>query len=129
MSKISNPQPLLHDGEMLAEYDLSNAVRGRRHQHNVSIEIPGVQFLTNDRGQKTAALLNLTLHQNLWETTIEQYPNLTNFQFLIDTQHNTRSVFLDFNHHLTLWQALYSKIITTLPGYDSDRSSVVKTIA
>jgi hypothetical protein len=129
MSKISNPQPLLHDGEMLAEYDLSNAVRGRRHQHNVSIEIPGVQFLTNDRGQKTAVLLNLTLHQDLWETTTEQYPNPTNFQFLIDTQHNTRSVFLDFNHHLALWQDLYSKIIATLPGYDSDRSSVVKTIA
>ena len=124
MSKISNPQPLLQDGEMLAEYDLSNAVRGRRHQHNVSIEIPGVQFLTNDRGQKTAALLNLTLHQNLWETTIEQYLNPTNFQFLIDTQHNTRSVFLDFNHHLALWQDLYSKIIETLPGYDNDRPSI-----
>ena len=122
MSKIFNPQSLLQDGEMLAEYDLSNAVRGRRHKHNVSIEIPGVQFLTNDRGQKTAVLLNLTLHQNLWHTTTEQYSNQTDFQFLIDTQHNTRSVFLDFNHHLALWQELYSKIIATLPGYDSDRT-------
>ena len=120
MSKISNSQPLLQDGEMLAEYDLSNAVRGRRHSQNVSIEIPGVQFLTNDRGQKTAVLLNLTLHQNLWHTTTEHYPNQKDFQFLIDTQPNTRSVFLDFDHHLPLWQALYSKIIETLPGYDSD---------
>ncbi len=122
MSKISNPQPLLQDGEMLAEYDLSNAVRGRRHQHTVSIEIPGVQFLTNDRGQKTAVLLNLTLHQNLWHMTTEHYSNQTEFQFLIDTQHNTRSVFLDFNYHLALWQKLYSIIIATLPGYDSDRT-------
>lgn len=114
------------DGEkanMLPEYDLSHAVRGRRHQHKVGIDIPGVQFLTNDRGQKTAVLFNLTLHQDLWEIAIQQYPNLTNFQFLIDNQHNTRSVFLDFNHHLPLWQALYSKIIETLPGYDSDRTS------
>ena len=123
MSKIFNPQSLLQDGEMLAEYDLSNAVRGRRHNHNVSIEIPGVQFLTNDRGQKTAVLLNLRLYQDLWQTTIGQYPNLANFQFLIDSQHNTRSVFLDFNHHLALWQELYSKIIETLPGYDSDRTA------
>jgi hypothetical protein len=92
MNEISNS--LLQDGEMLAEYDLSRAVRG-----------------------------NLTLHQNLWDITLAQYPNLTNFQFLIDSQHSTRSVFLDFNHHLPLWQALYSKIIETLPGYDSDRKS------
>ena len=111
------------NGEMLDEYDLSNAVRGRRHQHKVGIDIPGVQFLTNDRGQKTAVLLNLKLHQALWKTTTEQYPNLTNFQFLIDSQHSTRSVFLDFNHHLPLWQALYPKIIETLPGYDRDRTS------
>jgi hypothetical protein len=123
MNKISNPQPLLQDGEMLAEYNLSHAVRGRIHQHKVGIDIPGVQFLTNDRGQKTAVLFNLTLHQNLWDITLAQYPNLTNFQFLIDSQHSTRSVFLDFNHHLPLWQALYSKIIETLPGYDSDRKS------
>jgi hypothetical protein len=123
MSKIStNPQPLLQDGEMQPEYDLSRAVRGRRHHHKVGIDIPGVQFLTNDRGQKTAVLFNLTLHQDLWAITIQQYPNLNNFQFLIDSQQNTRSVFLDFNHHLPLWQAIYSKIIETIPGYDSDRT-------
>jgi hypothetical protein len=123
MSKIStNPQPLLQDGEMQPEYDLSRAVRGRRHHHKVGIDIPGIQFLTNDRGQKTAVLFNLTLHQDLWAITIQQYPNLNNFQFLVDSQQNTRSVFLDFNHHLPLWQSLYSKIIETIPGYDSDRT-------
>jgi hypothetical protein len=124
MSKIStNLQPLLQDDEMLPEYDLSRAVRGRRHHHKVGIDIPGVQFLTNDRGQKNAVLLNLTLHKDLWEITIPQHSSLTNFQFLIDSRYGTRSVFLDFSHHLPLWQALYSKIIETLPGYDSDRPS------
>jgi hypothetical protein len=115
MSKTSNPQPLLQDGEMLAEYDLSQSTRGRRHTHKVGIDLPGVQFLTNAQGQKTAVLLDLDRHQALWETTASQYPG--NFQFLIDSQNHTRSVFLDFAHHRPLWQALYDQIITTIPGY------------
>jgi hypothetical protein len=119
MNKISNPQPLLQDdGEMLAEYDLTHAVRGRRHQQQVGIDLPGVQFLTNAQGQKTAVLLDLNLHQDLWNSTTIKYPDLTNFQFLINN--NSRSVFLDFTHHLPLWQALHSQIIATMPGYDSD---------
>jgi len=123
MSKTSNPQPLIQNGEMLDEYDLSNAVRGRRHQDKISIELPGVQFLINAKGKKTAVLLNLNLHQNLWETTVSQYPTLPDFQFLIDTRNHTRSVFLDFTDHLPLWQALYDQMIATLPGYDGDRSN------
>jgi hypothetical protein len=115
MNKTSNPQPLLQDGEMLAEYDLSQSTRGRRHTHKVGIDLPGVQFLTNAQGQKTAVLLDLDRHQALWETTASQYPG--NFQFLIDSQNHTRSVFLDFAHHRPLWQALYDQIITTIPGY------------
>jgi hypothetical protein len=118
MSKTSNPQPLLQDGEMLAEYDLSQATRGRRHTRKIGIDLPGVQFLTNVQGQKTAVLLDLDLHQDLWENTSSQYS--ANFQFLIDSQNHTRSVFLDFTQHLPLWQALYDQIIATLPGYDSD---------
>jgi hypothetical protein len=119
MNKISNPQALLQDdGEMLAEYDLTHAVRGRRHQQQVGIDLPGVQFLTNTQGKKTAVLLDLNLHQDLWNSTITDYPDLTNFQFLIDS--HSRSVFLDFTHHLPLWQALYNQIITQLPGYNSD---------
>jgi hypothetical protein len=122
MNKISNPQALLQDdGEMLAEYDLTHAVRGRRHSQKVGIDLPGVQFLTNTQGQKTAVLLDLNLHQDLWNSTITDYPDLTNFQFLIDS--HSRSVFLDFTHHLPLWQALYSQIIITVPGYDSDYPS------
>ncbi|NJM45280.1 MAG: hypothetical protein HC860_03245 [Alkalinema sp. RU_4_3] len=119
MNKISNPQPLLQDdGEMLVEYDLTHAVRGRRHQQPVGIDLPGVQFLTNTQGQKTAVLLDLNLHQNLWNSTTMEYPDLTNFQFLIND--HSRSVFLDFTYHLPLWQALYAQIIPQLPGYDSD---------
>jgi hypothetical protein len=126
MSKTSNSQPLLQDGEMLAEYDLSQATRGRRHTHNIGIDLPGVQFLTNAQGQKTAVLLNLDRHQDLWQATSSQYTS--NFQFLIDSQNHTRwsttdrrsSVFLDFTQHLPLWEAIYDQIIATLPGYDSD---------
>jgi hypothetical protein len=107
------------NSEMLPEYDLSQATRGRRHTHKIAIDLPGVQFLTNTQGQKTAVLLDLNRHQHLWETTSSQHP--ANFQYLIDS--HTRSVFLDFDHHQALWQALYDQIITTLPGYDSDYSS------
>jgi hypothetical protein len=119
MNKISNPQPLLQDdGTMLAEYDLTHAVRGRRHQQQVGIDLPGVRFLTNAQGQKTAVLLDLNLHHDLWNRTTTEHPDLSNFQFLIDSQN--RSVFLDFTHHLTLWQALHHQIITTMSGYESD---------
>jgi hypothetical protein len=118
MSKTSNSQPLLQDGEMLAEYDLSAATRGRRHTGKIGPDLPGVQFLTNAQGQKTAVLFDIDRHQDLWQTTSGQYP--ANFQFLIDSEHNARSVFLDFTHHLPLWQALYDQIIPTLPGYDAD---------
>jgi hypothetical protein len=87
-------------GEMLAEYDLTHAVRGRRHQQQIGIDLPGVQFLTNTQGQKTAVLLDLNLHQDLWNSTTTDYPDLTNFQFLINN--HSRSVFLDFTHHLPL---------------------------
>jgi hypothetical protein len=102
----------------MTKYDLSQATRGRCNTHKISIDLPGVQFLTNAQGQKTAVLLNLDRHQDLWQITSSQYAS--NFQFLIDSQNHTRSVFLDFTQHLPLWQAIYDQIIATLPGYDSD---------
>ncbi|OUC13079.1 MAG: hypothetical protein B0A82_18910 [Alkalinema sp. CACIAM 70d] len=121
MSKISNPQPLMQDGEMLDEYDLSQAVRGRRHQAKVGLDLPGVQFLTNSNGQRTAVLLSLDVHDALWRSTIGQFTNLPDVQFLIDERNQARSVLLDFADHLSLWQALYDQIIQSVPGYDGDR--------
>ncbi|MGI0494438.1 hypothetical protein ACN4EG_21855 [Alkalinema pantanalense CENA528] len=106
---------------MLDEYNLSHAVRGRRHQAKVGLDLPGVQFLTNSKGQKTAVLLSLEVYDELWRSTVSQFTNLPDVQFLIDERNETRSVLLDFAHHLPLWQTLYDQIIQTVPGYNSDR--------
>jgi hypothetical protein len=111
MNKVSNVQSLLQNGEMLDEYDLSEAVRGRRYSHPVGITPPGIQFLTNDRGQKTAVLVNLSIHQAIWDDLLETFPDRAQLQYLVDAQTQTRSVFLDFNQHLALWQLLYDRII------------------
>jgi hypothetical protein len=119
MKKVSKSQPLLQDGEMLEEYDLSEAVRGKRHSHPIGVELPGVQFLTNDRGQKTAVLFNLSLHQALWDELGAMFADPAQLQYLTDAQTQTRSVFLDFAQHLTLWQALYDRIIAQMENIGS----------
>jgi hypothetical protein len=114
MKKVSDSQSLLQDGEMLDEYDLSRAVRGRRHSHQVGVVLPGVQFLVNDRGQKTAVLVNLSVHQALWDELVSSFSDRAQLQYLADAQTQTRSVFLDFNQHLSLWQALYDQVIVQM---------------
>jgi hypothetical protein len=99
MSKISNPQSAVEqEDDMLPEYDFSSGIRGKYRHRKIAPDLPGVQFLTNSKGQKTAALLNLTIHDAIWQDVSASDPS--EFQFLINEQ--TRSVFIDFNQHLTL---------------------------
>jgi hypothetical protein len=122
MSKNPNLQSLSNpEDEMLAEYDFSQGVRGRHRSRKVGIDLPGVQFLTDDRGQKTAVLLDLQIHAELWQQISSQYPNATGFQFLVDPQNRSIAVFLDFKNHLSIWQTVYDRIITQLPDYTASR--------
>lgn len=121
MSKTSNSQSISNqDDDMLPEYDFSQGVRGRHQHRKMGLDLPGVQFLTNAQGQRTAVLLNLQIHGELWQQALSQYSDNPDFQFLIDT-HN-HAVFLDFKEHLKLWQTVYDRLIAQQPGYDSDRT-------
>jgi hypothetical protein len=96
---------------MLPNYDFSNGVRGKYRDRNLSVPLPGVQFLKNSRGQKTAVLLDLQIHRDLWQKISSQNLDLTDFQYLTNTQNHTQSVFLDFKTNLPLWQTIYDRII------------------
>jgi hypothetical protein len=108
----TNPQSIPdQDDEMFAEYDFSKGVRGKHRDRNLAPQLPGIQFLKNARGQKTAVLLDLAVHQELWQQTIEGQPDQSDFQYLTDAESHTQSVFLDFKTNLLLWQAIYDRII------------------
>ncbi len=111
MSNTANPQVISEqDDEMLAEYDFSKGVRGKHRDRNLAPQLPGIQFLKNARGQKTAVLVDLAVHQSLWQQAIERHPDQSDFQYLTDAESHTQSVFLDFKTHLELWQMLYDRI-------------------
>ncbi len=38
-----------------------------------SVEMPGVEFLVNDRGEKRAVLIDLKRHRALWEDLYDAY--------------------------------------------------------
>jgi hypothetical protein len=97
--------------EMLAEYDFSKGVRGKHRDRHLAPQLPGIQFLKNARGQKTAVLVDLTVHQPLWQQAIECHPDRADFQYLTDAESHTQSVFLDFKTNLELWQMIYDRII------------------
>jgi hypothetical protein len=113
MSKISDPQAIPdQEDDMLTEYDFSNGVRGKYRDRNLMVQIPGVQFLRNSQGQKTAVLLNLQVYQNLWLDVLADIPDQLEFQYLTDEQNHTQSVFIDFKAHLSLWEMIYDRIIS-----------------
>jgi hypothetical protein len=110
ISSTSNPQAIPdQDDEMLAEYDFSKGVRGKHRDRNLAPKLPGVQFLKNTR--KTAVLLDLGVHEKLWQQVIDNGFDSSEFQYLMDAENHTRSVFLDFKTHLEIWQVIYDRII------------------
>jgi hypothetical protein len=112
MNNPSNSQAMPdQDDEMLAEYDFSQGVRGKYYDRDLAPKLPGVQFLKNARGQKTAVLLNLQMHRDLWQQVAGSDPSQMEFQYLTDAETHIQSVFLDFKTHLSLWQTLYDRLI------------------
>ncbi len=112
MSPTSKSQAMTdQDDEMLSEYDFSHGVRGKYFDRNLAPQLPGVQFLRNSKGQKTAVLLNLQVHQSLWQQILSNHIDESEFQYLTDSQTHTQSVFIDFKTNLVLWQEIYDRII------------------
>ncbi len=72
----------------------------------------GVQFLTDNQGHKTAALVDLKEHSEFWADVLEECSDLTGFQFLIDEQGEKIAVLLDFEQHGELWEDVYDSLIT-----------------
>jgi hypothetical protein len=96
---------------MLPDYDFSHGVQGKHRDRNLTSPLPGVQFLKNSRGQKTAVLLDLSIHQDLWQQVSNENSGQGEFQYLTNAQNHTQSVFLDFKTNLTVWQTIYDRII------------------
>lgn len=71
----------------------------------------GIQFLTDDQGKKTAALVNLKEHSEFWADVLEEL-RASDFQFLIDDKGQKIAVLLDFEKHGELWEDLYFGLIT-----------------
>jgi hypothetical protein len=101
----------VQDDAMLAEYDFSKGGRGKHRDRNLAPQLTGIRFIKNARGQKTAVLVDMTVHQALLQQAIERHPDQSDFQYLTDAESHTQSVFLDFKTHLELWQMLYDCII------------------
>ena len=53
--------------EMRPEYDFSGGVRGKHAGRGGGFVIPGVRFLVDEAGEKTAVQIDLRTNSELWE--------------------------------------------------------------
>ena len=71
----------------------------------------GVQFLTDHKGNKTAAIVDLKEHSQFWADVLEECGEPTDFQFLINDKGENVAVLLEFDKHGELWEDVYDGII------------------
>lgn len=71
----------------------------------------GVQFLTDNLGNKTAAIVDLKEHSEFWDDVLAECGEPTDFQFLVDGEGEKIAVVLDFEKHGELWEDVYDAII------------------
>ncbi len=71
----------------------------------------GVQFLTDNLGNKTAAIVDLKEHSEFWVDVLAECGEPTDFQFLVDGEGEKIAVVLDFEKHGELWEDVYDGII------------------
>jgi len=67
----------------------------------------GVQFLTDSQGHKTAALLDLREHRQLWANVSAADRNTVDLQFLRDENGEQVAVLLVFEKHGEFWENIY----------------------
>ncbi|WP_293178809.1 MULTISPECIES: hypothetical protein [unclassified Microcoleus] len=70
----------------------------------------GVQFLTDNEGNKTAAIVDLKEHSEFWVDVLAECGEPTDFQFLVDGQGEKIAVLLDFEKHGELWEDVYDSL-------------------
>lgn len=71
----------------------------------------GIQFLTDDRGKKTAAIVDLKEHNELWAAVIAESDPPSDLQFVVDEQHQRIAVVLDFSKHGEIWEEIYDSLL------------------
>jgi hypothetical protein len=71
----------------------------------------GVQFLIDNEGNKTAAIVDLKEHSEFWVDVLAECGEPTDFQFLVDGEGEKIAVVLDFEKHGELWEDVYDGII------------------
>ena len=71
----------------------------------------GVQFLTDNLGNKTAAIVDLKEHSDFWADVLAECGEPIDFQFLVDGEGEKISVVLEFEKHGELWEDVYDGII------------------
>ncbi|MFM7577973.1 MAG: hypothetical protein ACKO5Q_13675 [Microcystaceae cyanobacterium] len=102
--------------EMLDEYDFGVGDRGKYYQvyqNNNLTSLPGVQFLRDCHQRRTGILLDLQIHQKLWDEIIAKHLTLENLQFLTDHQGRRLAVMINFKEHLELWQTIYDRLLVS----------------
>jgi len=72
----------------------------------------GVQFLTDNLGNKTAAIVDLKEHSEFWADVLAECGEPTDFQFLVDGEGEKIAVVLEFEKHGELWEDVYDVIMT-----------------
>jgi hypothetical protein len=64
----------------------------------------GVQFLTDNLGNKTAAIVGLKERSAFWAAALAECGSPIDFQFLVDARGAKIAVLLDFEKHRELWE-------------------------
>lgn len=67
----------------------------------------GVQFLTDNLGNKTAAIVDLKEHGAFWTDVLAECGEPIDFQFLVDSEGEKIAVVLEFEKHGELWEDVY----------------------
>ena len=70
-----------------------------------------VQFLTDNLGNKTAAIVDLKDHSDFWADVLAECGEPTDFQFLVDSQGEKIALLLDFEYPGELWEDVYDCLI------------------
>jgi len=78
------------------------------------MQFSGVQFLMNFIGQKTAVLIDLKQHGELWAAVEKETDIPLSVQFLVDKQGYKTAVLLDFEEHDEIWEDIYYNLITNI---------------
>jgi hypothetical protein len=76
------------------------------------MQFSGVQFLMNFLGQKTAVLIDLKQHGELWDAVEKETDMPLSVEFLVDKQGYKTAVLLDFEEHDEIWEDIYYNLIT-----------------